>query len=259
MKLIFIVKDQISCTIFQKRIGLLILLIAVIYSSALAGTQTILTKVTPSWKIGQHLPYIKGDQTYNQSFLLAVTSNLVAQNTTITDSSIKRNKGYFNHSSLALLLSGGREAGLLFPSLTMVHGYQFNTNFSSGLGIGYEHYAFSIMPVFAELNYMLDREAIIPFTSLRFGGSIPLQRCYQDQHIEVEQHTYGGAMLAVSVGTLFPLGKRKSMSISLGYHYQELSYKNKGDKLNVSNLSEIDRKVILNYNRIEFRAGLFLR
>lgn len=168
-------------------------------------------------------------------------------------------KGYFNYSSLALLFGEGRDGYLPVPSLTMVNGYQFNNRMLLGLGIGYEYYEFSVMPVFADITYVLGSDKVKPYASLRFGGGIPLQRSAGEHWSGEEQPTYGGVMIAPSVGVFFPMGKKDAFSLSLGYHHQELSFDGYDTFWQWPEPSLIEKRVFINYNRIELRAGFLFR
>jgi hypothetical protein len=173
--------------------------------------------------------------------------------------SLQKTKGFFNLSSLALLFGEGRDGYVPVPSLTMVNGYQFNKHFFGGLGIGFEYYDFGVLPLFLDAKYKFTSKGFSPFLSIKVGGSIPLQR-YMEQNWEGEQNkTYGGVLFSPEIGIMLPVGQNDAFLISVGYHYQQLSYNSPTYYWYLPEQSHSTRRVFTNYNRISLRVGFLFR
>jgi ABC-type antimicrobial peptide transport system permease subunit len=173
-------------------------------------------------------------------------------------SSLQKTKGFFNLSSLALLFGEGRDGYVPVPSLTMVNGYQFNKHILAGLGIGYEYYEFGVMPLFLESKYIFKSDILTPFVSIKVGGAIPLQSHVDDNWGRSGNKTYGGALFAPEVGVLLPIGN-DALILSVGYHYQQLSYNSPTYYWYLPESSEAKRRVFTNYNRISLRVSFLFR
>jgi hypothetical protein len=173
--------------------------------------------------------------------------------------SLQKTKGFFNLSSLALLFGEGRDGYVPVPSLTMVNGYQFNQHIFAGIGVGYEHYDFGVMPVFLEAKYLFRSDILTPFVSVKVGGSVPLQSHMEDNWGRSGNKTYGGALFAPEVGIMLPLGNADAFILSVGYHYQQLSYDSPTYYWHLSESTEVKRRVFTNYNRISIRVSFLFR
>lgn len=173
-------------------------------------------------------------------------------------STLEKSKGYYNLSSLALLFGEGRDGFIPIPSLTMVHGYQFNNNVLLGIGLGYEYYEWSVMPLFIDAKYMMKREYASRFFSMKIGYGIPLQKRYSDYYSTMLENTYGGVLVAPEVGVKFPLGSKDALLVSLGYHHQQLSYEKVGYNWRLQD-SYTKSRVYTYYNRISLRVAMMFR
>lgn len=172
-----------------------------------------------------------------------------------------KKRGYYNLSSLALLFGEGRNDNVPVPSLTIVNGYYFHPQVFTGLGIGYEHYEWSVLPLFAEVKYLFKKDRVIPFASLKLGYGISLKKEDQvnDYYSNDIGKTYGGALISPEVGLLIPVGQSDAFLISLGYHHQELSYNSYQYYYWLSSTDYMKKRVYTNYNRISFRVSFMFR
>lgn len=162
--------------------------------------------------------------------------------------------GYYNLSSFALLLGEGLNGFRPIPSITIINGYQFSPHLFAGAGIGFEHYNWSVMPLFGEFRYVHFPGKFSPLLSVKMGYSFPLEQ----EPIDMDWPTkaYGGILLSPEVGIQFPLNDRTAIVMSVGYHYQMLSH----DELQVWGPSqETSNRVYTNYNRISLRFGFMFK
>lgn len=184
----------------------------------------------------------------------------VIKNATTPQFFQQKKKGYYNLSSLALLFGEGRNDNLPVPSLTMVNGYYFNPQFFTGLGVGYEYYEWSTLPVFAEIKYVLKKHGMIPFASLKIGYGFSINK---DDKTNTNNgdvgKTYGGALISPELGILIPIGKSDAFLMGIGYHHQEMSKDSflYGDWR--VGAERMQRRVFTNYNRILFRISFMFR
>ncbi|MGE5316948.1 MAG: hypothetical protein ACM3ME_03050 [Chloroflexota bacterium] len=164
-----------------------------------------------------------------------------------------KEKGFYNISSVALLFGQGQNGFLPIPSLSTVNGWQFNKHIYTGLGIGYEYYDWSVLPVFAEVKYMADFERIIPFGSLKLGYAFPISKPVNNSDNYGISEYNGGVQLNPEVGLRFVMSSRSSFMFSLGYHFQQLSFQEKNYYW--WNENGYETTVHTDYNRISIRAG----
>lgn len=173
--------------------------------------------------------------------------------------SLQKTKGFFNLSSLALLFGEGRDGYVPVPSLTMVNGYQFNKHFFTGFGIGYEYYDFGVLPLFLDVKYKFHSYGFTPFLSIKVGGSIPLQHYMEENWGGEQNNTYGGVLFAPEMGVMMPVGQNDAFLISVGYHYQQLSYDSPTYYWYLPESSHAKRRIFTNYNRISLRVSFLFR
>lgn len=164
-------------------------------------------------------------------------------------------KGFYNITSVALLFGQGQNGFLPVPSLSTVNGWQFNKRLLTGIGISYEYYEWSVLPVFAEVKYMLGSERIIPYGSLKLGYGFPISSpsdYYEDSNGNITKY-YGGIQLNPEAGIRILLSNKSSFLLSLGYHFQQLSYKE--NNYYWWNSNNFETTVHTDFNRISVRAG----
>ena len=173
----------------------------------------------------------------------------------IVQSTDLKQSGYYNLSSIGLLFGEGADGYHPFASLTTVNGWQFNQRVFTGIGLGYEFYEWGVMPVFADIKYIFNKDVVKPFVSFKAGYSFPLSKSKNgtDYYTQYGQ-TYGGVMVNPEVGLLIPVGSSNAILVGIGYQYQELSYNE------ISNYwDSYNRRIYTNYNRISLRLGFLIR
>lgn len=169
---------------------------------------------------------------------------------------------FYNLSSLTLLFGEGEDGFVPLPSLTTTFGYQFTEKLMAGAGLGYEYYKWSVLPLYAEVRYLFrNDDVILPWVSLRAGGAVPLVANYEGNNIYgwvSDGSTFGGLMVNPETGIWVPLSNSTGVSVSVGYHHQQLSH----------NSPMIDwrtgmvlgtRRIYTHYNRINLRLGLYFK
>jgi len=158
---------------------------------------------------------------------------------------------YYNLSSVGLLFGEGSDGYKPYVSLTMVNGWQFNQHLYAGAGIGYEFYEWGVMPLFADVKYILNSNPVTPVFSCRVGYGFPLSKSNNNSDFyEPAGKTFGGVLLNPEVGIGIPIGQN-ALLISLGYHYQELSYE---EQLYQWSYYQ-SKRVYTHFNRISLRLG----
>lgn len=166
-----------------------------------------------------------------------------------------KRSGYYNLSSGSLLFGEGADGFVPYPSLTMINGYQWDQRLFTGAGLGYEYFGWSILPVFAELLWLMKPDILTPYLSLRSGYAFPLSK-NPDSYLNGDQgKNYGGVLLNPEAGLRISAGDRYAFLIGIGYRYQELSWTSPSYDWN----GNYSRKTITRYNRITLKAGILFR
>lgn len=165
--------------------------------------------------------------------------------------------GYYNITSVALLFGQGQNGFLPIPSLTMVNGWQISPKLYTGLGIGYEYYEWSVMPLFADVKYMFvsaGTDKLMPFCSMKLGWAFPLGKpTEEDSNYDGITKYQGGIQLNPEAGIRISMGNNSALLLSMGYHFQQLSYKSK--TYYWWNSTQYESTTHTDYNRITFRLG----
>jgi len=168
-----------------------------------------------------------------------------------------RQKGYYNITSVALLFGQGQNGFLPIPSLTTVNGWQIIPKLYTGLGIGFEYYEWGVMPVFADVKYLFlsaGSQKYTPFGSMKLGWSFPIGKpTDEDANYEGITKYQGGIQLNPEAGIRISMGNNNALLLSMGYHFQQLSYKSR--TYYWWNSSQYESTTHTDYNRITFRLG----
>lgn len=166
-----------------------------------------------------------------------------------------KEKGYYNFSSIGFLFGESSEVDRPVPSLTIVNGWQFSKRFFSGIGIGYEHYNWGVIPIFIQSHYMLGTERLQPFGSFKLGYSIPAEKVIDSDYYNPVEKYNGGIMLSPEVGIKISTGRTSSLLIGLGYHFQQLSRNENLVSPWSYIMTDYKRVVHTDFNRVSFRVG----
>jgi hypothetical protein len=157
-----------------------------------------------------------------------------------------KSKGYYNISSSGLLIGEGNTASGVLPSFTTINGYRFLPGLTSGIGVGYEYFDWSVLPVFADVRYFFVNEGFSPFLLAQGGYSFALEQNFDNNYWGNQvTKTYGGPMFGAGAGIRAGIARNSALLISLSYRFQKLSY----DSQNYWELGTI-RRYYTNYNRI---------
>ena len=98
-------------------------------------------------------------------------------------------------------------------SLLVSAEYQLHPRFSAGLGSGISKYDHLMLPVFATFHWQISK----PYRFTPFLG------CNIGHAFAPKKHVSGGFYLTPSVGVIYKLKGRQSLSLSIGYELQEYS------------------------------------
>ena len=158
-----------------------------------------------------------------------------------------KDKGYINISRIGLLFGYENHP---VPSVSMVHGFKFNPGAMAGLGVGYEYFDWSVLPVFAEGRYFINKQGFSPFVFGQAGYSITLDRKPENYWGNSTERSFGGPMVSAGAGIRAGISGNSAFVFSIAYRFQKLTY-----SANNSWESDVQRNVIKHYNRVAFNIG----
>ncbi|WP_430816625.1 hypothetical protein [Carboxylicivirga sp. RSCT41] len=183
----------------------------------------------------------------NLSLLLLLTPLLMwAQND--SDSSISKETGYFNYTSLGSLIGSKNDDKTYITSLLMEHNYQFNKTIAAGIVTGVEWLDVTVLPLGPNLKvFFPNRNASGFFWGTSGGYAIALEDMeFWDYEII---DTKGGAFFNTEFGYIFRSNQNFNFFLAAGYRYHEFEFTRKDWRLN-----EVERKT--SYNRFSIRIGV---
>lgn len=164
---------------------------------------------------------------------------------------VAKPNGYFNISSVGLLFGQGESGADVVSSITMVNGYKLLPGFTGGIGLGYEHYDWGVLPLFADARYYFTNQGFSPFLFAQAGYSFTLEQNFENNNWGNQiTKTYGGSMFSGGAGIRAGIARHSAILISLSYRFQKLSY----DSFNYWD-SGAARRTFTNYNRIALTVG----
>lgn len=139
-----------------------------------------------------------------------------------------KQKGYFNNTSVGLLIGHSNYRGGMGASFQTVNGYQFLGHFSAGLGVGIDGLnGYRVMPVFADVRAYLRKEALSPFVVLNGGYSFHRSRDRGGYYpytldLTAPNEMGGGMMFGARVGVRNYTSTHFGITLSAGYRYQKM-------------------------------------
>lgn len=153
---------------------------------------------------------------------------------------------YFNHSGLGLLFGIDQSP---LPSFQMVNGYKFHPKLFTGLGVGYEYYDWSVLPVFADFRYYFFDQGFSPGFMVQAGYSFKLENL-PGNYWESNKTTFGGFLWSAGAGIRAGITKNSALTIMVAYRFQKLSYES-------SNFWDPGSKIktYMHYNRVAVSVG----
>lgn len=166
-------------------------------------------------------------------------------------------RGYYNETSVGLLIGRSIWWQPAQATIQMVNGYQINRRVMTGFGVGVEwFYGNSYMPLFFEGRYNLRTKAFSPFVVANAGYNAPFLNDNNTNNWGGGAGHKGGLMGSVRVGIRNFPKKDFGYSLSFGYRFQQLrrdfmSSWHNGDVWVEHPVTELTRM-----NRVEMRIGI---
>jgi hypothetical protein len=129
-----------------------------------------------------------------------------------------KEKGYMNRSGFEIL-NASDGSSLRFY---MVNGYQFNSQFGAGFGIGITPYndPLTLIPFFVEMNLRFLESNSSPYIYLKAGYNFSV---HHEDNVEINGHR-GGLLFNPGLGLQFNLRSGLGMFINAGYNIDNSSY-----------------------------------
>lgn len=178
--------------------------------------------------------------------------------------------GYLKLTEMGVLVGNSANYRNAPFTIMNINSWKFENGFSTGIGVGFEFFNETYMPVVADFRYFLRNEGALPFVSLQGGYSIPLggtykQRIYYTYPAMLNSLIYpgpgpiynppaedlstrGGWLLNPAIGIQTPINENLSLTFSAGYRIMRHRYgKNDSYKLDVD------------YNRLSLKVGLMFK
>ena len=147
------------------------------------------------------------------------------------------------------------QAGLLHgasePSwqVQVVNGVSYKT-FSLGIGVGFDHYSFKTLPLFADLRKNIFDRANTPFVYADYGTSLALEDDISSPWVHYEYER--GEYYDLGTGYSWSMKKRGSFIVSLGYTQKTVVEKRQYHWSPLPNGERIDYTL----RRLVVKAGL---
>ena len=160
-------------------------------------------------------------------------------------------KGYYNYTSMGILVGSDIDENQSVFSVLMEHNYQLYQYFAIGGVIGIDFFNESIAPLGVNLKALLPLKAKSTiFINTSSGYSIPLEDAENDNNNEYTD-TKGGVFINSEIGIIVPSKSNINLFLALGYRYNELNYIRSDWQY-----GNVERKVT--YNRFVLRIGICL-
>ncbi|MEN8139467.1 MAG: hypothetical protein ABFR62_13670 [Bacteroidota bacterium] len=160
----------------------------------------------------------------------------------------QKDKGYYNYTSMGMLIGSSSDEQTSVFSILMEHNYQFNKNIAAGAVTGIEWFNTSMLPVGANLKLIYPTNNNMSLYLGASGGySFPLEDLKLDQFVVKE--TKGGWFGSSEVGVVFPSSGNANLFVALGYRYQDMSFVREEWWT-----EDVERKIT--YNRLSLKVGI---
>ena len=162
-----------------------------------------------------------------------------------------KTKGYFNYTSMGILVGSDIDEKQSIFSVLMEHNYQLNSYFAIGGVIGIEFFSESVAPLGMNLKGLLPlKEKSTLFVNASSGYSIPLEDAENNNNYEYTD-TKGGVFINSEIGVIFLSKSNTNLFLAIGYRYNELNYIRSDWQY-----GSVERKVT--YNRLVLKIGVCL-
>lgn len=126
--------------------------------------------------------------------------------------------GYMNRSGIEILNANNG----ITPRFYMVNGYQFNSRFGAGFGIGLTPYndPLTLVPFFVDMNLRLLESNSSPYIFLKAGYNFSV---HHDENLDINDHR-GGLLFNPGIGLQFNLSSGLGWFINAGYNIDNSYY-----------------------------------
>ena len=170
------------------------------------------------------------------------------------------NRKFFYRAELGVLVGNSDNSQTAPFSMTGSVNYAFDSQISLGLGLGFEFFKESYMPVFANLEYKFRAYPSSPYIFLKAGYEVPLEESnaiYYDvvpmwysywPYPGVTQEGFdcnGGVLINPGVGYQQMFSPGFGMNFAVGYQFHRLNYS-----------GENDYNLYIDYNRLTIKLGI---
>jgi len=185
----------------------------------------------------------------------------------------RKTKGYYGNMQISILKGNNYPSNNhypckpMHPSFTISNGYMFNSNWSAGVGVGFEIFDHNLFPLFAEIRYTVWDEKISPFFSLKGGYSFGnfKARHYDELYLNWEPNWvndanlrhYGGILLNPEIGVKVPLNENSDLLFSAAYRHQKIRSIVKKENYESNEFDEWEHKE--DRNLIAFSIAIMFR
>ncbi|MFN8255524.1 MAG: hypothetical protein U0W24_07540 [Bacteroidales bacterium] len=141
---------------------------------------------------------------------------------TLRSSIVPEIKGFYNHTTLGLLIGSSTNEESASFSFQSVFGYSFNRFASVGLGVGVEKLRTEIIPLFVSFRSVLGERFNAPVVSIMTGYSFPMNKNKEaaDNYDQTDYSYTGGFNFGVDLGIYCHRTQNRAFTITAGYRYQ---------------------------------------
>lgn len=162
-----------------------------------------------------------------------------------------KSKGYFNFTSMGVLIGSSHNDKPAPFSVLMEHDYRFNNYLAMGGVTGIEMLNESVIPLGVTVKGLLPLSGgSTLYAGITGGYSFSLDKPPDNNDYSYKiTDAYGGYMYNTEIGLIIPSAGNVSFFIAMGYRYNELNYKREDWQL-----ISVDQKMI--FNRFSIRLGL---
>ena len=159
-----------------------------------------------------------------------------------------KNHGYFNYTSMGVLIGSDKGDNEPSFSILMEHNYKVDSSFSAGIVTGMEWFdVSSVIPLGGNIKFTYSGSSnMFHYLGASLGYSVPLESRVWDYSV-IENK--GGWFGNVELGVVVAAKGNTNFFVALGYRKQSLSF-----TYDDWNRSGVERTV--HYNRIVLRIGI---
>ena len=150
-------------------------------------------------------------------------------------------------SSLNFYGGSNNSAGFLITAA-----YNFPFRLSAGVGTGIDMFQYQVLPISAEITYLLLKTSLTPILYCRTGYSFPLSKAQSDAWSNPEYK--GGILAGAGAGIRKSFSNHNALLFSIGYRYQKLRRTTEYYPFISEMPVQFDERID-HFNRINFSIG----